>query len=291
MNAGLYVFSTIVLLCGFAAELSREPKSGLVLLLIALLLVAAVNLHDLLAHLAGINYRLWLFGYDLQLALVEFAAPLLHILGCICSFLGILFLFIEAEKGNNDHHDHAINLLIAGPALWVLGSILNSCQIYERAGGHLQLLQQGVHVPFLMASLLFLVASFLMSPDTPARHEHDGRPHHRLLGGTWVWLGIFGSLLLFVGGLANVVKVFNMQQRDDGGTTVMRLEKLRGGAQEQLLAMNLESDGRGGLPFIVREDDGEERWRKNRHSVEEGGQPAVSNPTPTPYKDVLVGQV
>ncbi|VFQ58268.1 unnamed protein product [Cuscuta campestris] len=291
MNAGLYVFSTIVLLCGFAAELSREPESGLVLLLIALLLVAAVNLHDLLAHLAGINYRLCLFGYDLQLALVEFASPLLHILGCICSFLGILFLFIQKLE------NHAINLLIAGPALWVLGSILNSCQIYERAGGHLQLLQHGVHVPFLMASLLFLVASFLMSPDTQARHQHDGGPHHqhdggphiRLLGGTWVWLGIFGSLLLFVGGLANVVKVFSMQQRDDG---VMRLERLRGGSQEQLLlAMNLESDGRGGVPFIVREDDGEERWRKHRHSVEEGGRPAASDPTPTPYKDVLVGQV
>lgn len=36
INAGLYVFATIVLLGGFAAEFSREPKWGLVLLLIAL---------------------------------------------------------------------------------------------------------------------------------------------------------------------------------------------------------------------------------------------------------------
>ena len=49
-------------------------------------------------------------------------------------------------------------------------------------------------------------------------------------GKTWVWTGICGSLIIFIGGLANVVKVFKMQQIDG-----LRLEKLRGGAQERLI--------------------------------------------------------
>ncbi|CAH9110487.1 unnamed protein product [Cuscuta epithymum] len=292
INAGLYLFSTIVLLCGFAAELSREPKSGLVLLLFALVLVAVVNIHDLVAHLAGIDYRICLFAYDPQLALIEFAAPLMHILGCVCSFLGILFLFIKAEKGSDQFMElekHGLNLLIAGPALWLLGSILNSCQIYERAGGHVQILQQSVHIPFLMASLLLLVGAILNYNDTQ-NHHHQHVAHHSrfksLLGGKWVWLGICGSLLLFAGGLANVVKVFKMQQMDGE----MRLEKLRGGAQDRLVR---ERDGRG-MPLISGDfppliaDDGC-RWRRDRQPVEEGQQAAAT--TPTPYKDVLVSDV
>lgn len=46
---------------------------------------------------------------------------------------------------------------------------------------------------------------------------------------SWAWLCLFGSLLFFVGGLCNVLKVFEMQQADG-----LRLEKLRGGAQERL---------------------------------------------------------
>lgn len=54
-----------------------------------------------------------------------------------------------------------MNMLIAGSSLWVLGSIHNSCQIYERADGHVQVLQESVHIPFLMGSLLFLVGSVI----------------------------------------------------------------------------------------------------------------------------------
>lgn len=56
-------------------------------------------------------------------------------------------------------------MLIAGPLLWVIGSIHNSCQIYERADSHVQILQQCVHIPFLVGSLLFLVSSLLNSFD------------------------------------------------------------------------------------------------------------------------------
>ena len=58
-----------------------------------------------------------------------------------------------------------MNMLIASFVLWMLGSIHNSCQIYERASGHIQILQQGVPIPFLMGSLLFVVGAILNSRD------------------------------------------------------------------------------------------------------------------------------
>lgn len=68
---------------------------------------------------------------------------------------------------------HAVNMLIAGPVLWVVGSIHNSCQIYERADAHVQILQQSVHIPFLMGSLLFTVASILNAHEQ-ARFAYHG---------------------------------------------------------------------------------------------------------------------
>ncbi|KAI3458032.1 hypothetical protein Pfo_014695 [Paulownia fortunei] len=272
MNAGLYVFATILLLGGFAAQLSSEPKSGLVLLLIGFLIVIIVNLHDLIAHLAGIDYRLPLMEFDMQLALVEFAVPLVYTIGTLLFFLATLFLFIQAEKGYGylKLERLALSMLIAGPVLWLLGSIHNSCQIYERADGHVQILQETVLIPFLMASLLFLVGAILNS------REQVGYVHHglELLGETWIWLGIFGSLILFIGALANVVKVFKMQQ-----LTGLRLEKLRGGAQERLVRIR-----EGQVPLIVEE---QRRLRAVDSVVEEG----QSREVPTPYKDVLVGQI
>lgn len=83
---------------------------------------------------------------------------------------------MQEEKGYNyfNLQKHDLNMLIAGPVLWVLGSIHNSCQIYERAGGHVQILQHSVHIPFLMGSLLFMVGAILNS------HEQAGLAHHGL---------------------------------------------------------------------------------------------------------------
>ncbi|EEF39025.1 uncharacterized protein LOC8263485 [Ricinus communis] len=272
INAGLYVFATIVLLGGFAALFSMEPKSGLVLMFIALGLIMAVNLHDLFAHLAGIDYRLPLMGFDVQLALVEFAVPIVQALGALLLFLGIFFLFLQEEKryGYYKLEKHSLNMLIAGPILWILGSIHNSCQIYERADGHVQILQESVHIPFLMGSLLFLVGAILNI------QEQDGLDHHglQLLGRSLVWMGIFGTLLLFIGGLTNVVKVFKMQQIDG-----LRLEKLRGGAQERLIQQR-----EGQLPLIAEEH------RRRKMIIEETKAVPVPDPVPTPYKDVLIGQ-
>ncbi|EXB72451.1 hypothetical protein L484_011453 [Morus notabilis] len=270
INAGLYLFATVVLLGGFVALFSREAKSSLVVLMMALLLILAANVHDLVAHLAAYDYRLGLMEYDLQLVLVEFAVPLLQALGSLLSFLGILFLFIQEEKGYgySKLEKHTLNMLIAGPVLWLIGSIYNSCQIYERADSHLQILQQSVHIPFLMASVLFMTAAILN------RREQAGVDHHglELVGMTWIWLGIFGSLCLVFGGFMNVVKVFKMQQVDG-----LRLEKLRGGAPERLIQAR-----EGQIPFLL------ENHRRRRQSAEE--EVKVLPASTTPYKDVLVGQ-
>lgn len=94
-------------------------------------------------------------------------------------------------------------------------------------------------------------------------------------GRTWIWLGIFGSLLFFIiGGLANVIKVFKMQQIDG-----LRLEKLRGGAHDRLI-----HEREGWVPLIL-----EDHQRRKIRQVEEV-KVSPAPPVSTPYKDVLVGQ-
>ncbi|RWW37134.1 hypothetical protein BHE74_00057795 [Ensete ventricosum] len=263
INAGLHVFAAALLTAGFSAELPSRSNAevGLAVILVALALLAVVNAHDLVAHMAGIDYQFGLFGYDVQLGLVELAVPLLQMLGSIVTFTGILFLFIQEEKGfDYKMEKHAVNMLIAGPLLWVIGSIHNTCQIYERADGDTQILQSGVYVPFLMGSLLFFVAgifnrqSLRGSTHREARITVRVRNHvvspllasfHHALGlyvqaSSWAWLSTFGGLLFLVGGLTNVAKVFKMQQRDG-----LRLEKLRGSAQERLFR-----DREGRFPIL-----------------------------------------
>ncbi|RZC84849.1 hypothetical protein C5167_047631 [Papaver somniferum] len=272
INAGLYVFATLILLCGFVAQLSSViAKSGLVVLLIGLVLILVVNIHDLFAHMAGIDYRLQYLGFDTQLALVEFAVPIVQALGSLVFFLGVVFFFIEEEKRHSysRFEKHALSLLIAGPVLWVVGSIHNSCQIYERSDGHVQIMQASVYVPFLMGSLLLVVGAILN------KHSIDevGSVHSGLsyLRESWIWLGIFGSLFLLVGGLTNVAKVFKMQQMEG-----VRLEKLRGGAQERL-----NRDREGQVPLILEDQ------RRRKIQIEEATQPPVVQ---TSYKDALVSR-
>jgi hypothetical protein len=56
-------------------------------------------------------------------------------------------------------------MLIAGPALWLLGSIQNICQVYERANGHVQILQKCVQTPLLLGSTLFLIGGIINRHD------------------------------------------------------------------------------------------------------------------------------
>ncbi|KAL4577861.1 hypothetical protein LXL04_013976 [Taraxacum kok-saghyz] len=239
-NAGLYVFSTIVLLCGFVAQFSREAKSGLVVLLIGLGLIIVVNIHDLAAHLAAIDYQIRLMELDGQFLFVEVMVPVVHAVGSLLLFIAILFLVLQADRGFGYHgiEGHALNMLIAGSSLWVVGSIHNSCQFYDHTEGQIQILQHGVQIPFLMGSLLFLVGAVLNF------REQVGHRHHglSLLTYTWVWIGIIASSLLVIGGLTNVVKVVKMINLEG-----VRLEKLRNGAQEELF-----HDEDGQIPFLVQ---------------------------------------
>ncbi|XP_056694372.1 uncharacterized protein [Spinacia oleracea] len=174
--------------------------------------------------------------------------------------------YLQEEKGIGFKLErHALNMLIVGPVLWLIGSVHNSCQIYERADGHIQILQESVTIPFLLGSLLFVVGAIINTRDQSSWIYHG----LLLLGNTWVWLGVFGSLLLFIGGLMNVVKVFKMQQMNG-----LRLEKLRGGAQEGLVRVR-----EGRVPLIT-----DESLSTRRFQGAEPKKPIAA----TPYKDVLV---
>nr|XP_043633780.1 uncharacterized protein LOC122604988 [Erigeron canadensis] len=240
-NAGVYLLATVVVVCGFAGQLSREPKSGLVVLLIGIGLMILVNIHDLVAHVSGRLRLMW--RVDHQLLYVEVGVPALQALGGFLFFIAILFLLLQADRGFGFHRieSHALHLLIAGTSLWVLGSMLNSCQVYEQADGILQILQHGVQIPFFMGSLLFL-AGAIVNFRQQAGHSHHGL---HLLTYTWVWIGILASSLLVIGGFINVIKVVKMLNMDG-----ISLEKLHGGAQEQLLqAAAEEEDGQTPLPI------------------------------------------
>ncbi|KAK7353326.1 hypothetical protein VNO80_18771 [Phaseolus coccineus] len=269
INAGLYLIASILLLSGLTAQLSSQPRSGLLLIIAALAFILLVNLHDLFAHLAGIDFQLHLMTFDLQLAFVEFAVPLLQMLGTFLALLGVLFLFIKEEKGYgySKLENYALNMLIAGSVFWVIGSIHNSCQIYEKADGHVQILQQCVCIPFFMGSLSFMLSAILNHQEKSKKIPHG----IHLLGSTWIWLGIFGSLMFLTGGFTNLIKVFKMQQMNG-----IRLEKLRGGAHERLV-----SSREGRVPLIIERQTISHQPQETKITL------AV--PTPTPYKDILIG--
>lgn len=95
INAGLYLIASVVLVSGLVAQLSSLARSGLVLIIAALGIILLVNLHDFFAHLVGIDFRLPLIAFDLQLAFVEFAVPVIQMFGTLLAFLGVFFLFIQ----------------------------------------------------------------------------------------------------------------------------------------------------------------------------------------------------
>lgn len=72
---------------------------------------------------------------------MELAAPIIQASRSLLSFLGVLFIFIQAEKGYGywKFEKTCIELAYCWSCLWLIGSIRNSCQTYERAGGHVQI--------------------------------------------------------------------------------------------------------------------------------------------------------
>lgn len=98
INAGVYVFAASLLVGGLLGQLSPwavSRKSGLAVAALGLAGVLAVNAHDLLAHVAGVDYRLGLAGLDSQLALVELAAPAVQIAGTVLTFVALIFFEIQ----------------------------------------------------------------------------------------------------------------------------------------------------------------------------------------------------
>ncbi|XP_037417588.1 uncharacterized protein LOC119281049 [Triticum dicoccoides] len=284
INAGVYVFAAVLLLAGFLAQLwswAVSTKAGLAVAVVGLLGVLAVNAHDLLAHVAGVDYNLGLAGLDTQFVLVELAAPAVQLAGAALTLVALILFEIQMERGHRRGLEkHGLNLLIAGPALWCLGSIHNMCQVYERANGHVQILQKSVHIPFLLGSTLFFIGGVVNRNDVHGHSSHS----FTLLGRSWAWYCLFGSLLFLAGGLLNLLKVFKMQQMGGRG-----LEKLRGGAQERL---SREREGK--VPLILEEG------RRGKHGGNVGDTwappapryepraPPVPPPPEGSYKDAVV---
>ncbi|XP_066360635.1 uncharacterized protein [Miscanthus floridulus] len=233
INAGVYVFAALLLVLAAgvvlaAAALSASAaRAGLAVAAVALAAAAAVNAHDLAAHLAGVDCRVGLARYDAQLGLVEFLVPAMHAAGCALAVVGLALLVSHSQHlkgkgaaGHGRREAHAAIMLLVAALLWVLGSVLNSCQVYERADGRAQLLQSSVQVPQLLGSLLFLVAAALNLRVVSGTGSGGDEP---------AWLFLAGSVLWLAAALLNVLKVITMHQSD-----ALRLEKLRGGAQEWL---------------------------------------------------------
>lgn len=101
INAGLHVFSALLLVAGFGTLLAGGGVAGLYVMLVALTLVAAVNAHDLVAHLISLDFRLPLMGLDAQFLTVEIASPLVQFVGSVLTFLAILFLLVCAGPSLN----------------------------------------------------------------------------------------------------------------------------------------------------------------------------------------------
>ncbi|KAE8808709.1 hypothetical protein D1007_14790 [Hordeum vulgare] len=208
INAGAYMFGTLLLAAGLAALCASEggvgPRdTGLAVAGVALAVVAV-------------------------LGLIELLAPALHAAGCVLAIVGLaLQLFSKGDRLER----RAADALLSSAVLWILGSVLSSCQMYERADGRAQLLQSSVQVHVLLGNLLFLVAAVL---------HRRGEP--TLPGESERWITLCGSVMWVAGALFNVLKVFVMHQSD-----APRLEKLRGGAQERLAR-----DREGRVPLVWR---------------------------------------
>ncbi|CAK9189897.1 unnamed protein product [Sphagnum troendelagicum] len=255
INAFVYLVATIVLLVGCILLLPgrSSAKLGLILVLVALALLVIVNLHDLIAQLAGFDFSLPLLSLDPQLALIEILAPLLQVLGSILFFIGTILL-LEVGRGKYDEKqaenltNHAFRLIIGGSGLWMFGSILNVSQVYERVDMRVQFMQKMVSIPFLMSSTLFLVSGILGAGNFPYP------PAVIKVRATAVWIAITASSLLVLAAILNTKRVIELHQLAAAGGL---LEPLRGGAQERL--------------DLEREEEGTSRDRqKYAANVEEG---------------------
>ncbi|KQK04631.1 uncharacterized protein LOC100820898 [Brachypodium distachyon] len=230
INAAAYAFATLLLFAALSAAAASSSsltgfRAGMAAAGVALAVVAAVNLHDLGAHVAGLGGVRRVFALarlDPQLALVELLAPALHSAGCALAIAaGVLAL------NDNNGDAAAAGLLVGGGGAWVAGSVLNACQVYERADGRAQLLQSAVQVPLLLGSLLFLVSA--VAANAMPLLLLPGPEGEKKTMTVVMTCGLCGSALWVVAAVFNAVKVVAAHQSD-----APRLERLRGGAEERL---------------------------------------------------------
>jgi hypothetical protein len=97
----VYVFAAVLLVGGFLGQLlpwAGSSRPGLAVAAVGLVCVLAVNLHDLLAHVAGVDYRLGMAGLDHQLALVELAV---QSIGTVLTLVAVIFIEIQVRALNS----------------------------------------------------------------------------------------------------------------------------------------------------------------------------------------------
>jgi hypothetical protein len=238
-NSFLYLVGTILLAAGMLLLLpSFEMRSwGLWMVLVGFAVIVVVNLHDLHAHLVGIDYDFSLLSMDTQWWMVELAVPTVHAIGSILLCIAT-FLLIRVNAGSYDQSEYklkltqAFRLVISGSALWLLGSIHNAFQVYEKANARVQLLQMATSLPFLVSSELLLLSGILPL-------QISNFVHGRKLMDIAIWLALAASVLLVVAALLNAFRVVFLQQADRVGG---HLEILRGGAEDRLRSFRANSE-------------------------------------------------
>ncbi|CAM6101936.1 unnamed protein product [Calypogeia fissa] len=268
INAFGYLVAAVLLTAGSVLLLpGYSAAAGLWLILIGLVFIFLVNLHDLYANLAAVNFDFSLIGLDWQLAAIEIAAPIVQAIGAIVYFVGA-FLLLQIARGDYEESTagsvsvHTYRLLIAAPALWLLGSIQNSFQLYSDTELEVQAYQRGVTLPFVSGSLLLLLSGIVNVMSWPLVALHTAQ----MFAAT---LAIAGFALFLVAGVVNAVRVIKIQHTEQAGG---HLEKLRGGAQEAVA----QSEEEAGIYAPVPKDD---------HYTEiESGQGQRKNP----YKENVV---
>jgi hypothetical protein len=100
INAFGYLIAALLLTAGSVLLLpGYNTTAGLWLILVGLVFVLVVNLHDLYATLAGVDFRPALVTLDPQLGLIEILAPLVQALGALVYFVGAYLLLRVRSDG------------------------------------------------------------------------------------------------------------------------------------------------------------------------------------------------
>lgn len=99
VNAFGYLIAALLLTAGTVLLLpGYNANGGLWLILVGVVLIALVNLHDLYAQAAGVDFRANLAALDWQLVGVELGAPLVQFIGAIVYFVGALLLLLVGSR-------------------------------------------------------------------------------------------------------------------------------------------------------------------------------------------------